>query len=307
MMLGGIVTAVAAVLYLASGNLAYLMAVRLAHGLSIAAYYTAASTMVADAAPEERRGEALSYFSMFLYVGLAGGGALGLALHEGPGLTAVFLASAGIGVACALISISIPEPRAHTPEGIEIERHPLISRPALFPGAVLALGAFGYASILNFTADFAGAEGIGGRTLYFPVLAGSVVVVRLFAGLVSDRFGRLVVGGPGLALFAIGVLVQSGARDTGSLLLAAAIAGIGFGFFFPSMMAFTIDRVRPVERGSAMGTFTGAFDLGFGIGSLALGTIKDATDYPTMYRGAAAFVAVGVLLLVAGARRARDR
>lgn len=305
MILGGVITAISSAAYLGPRTMAFLVPVRLFHGIAIASYYTSASTLVADIAPVERRAEALSYFSMFLYVGLAGGGALGLALEEGPGFNAVFIASAAIGILCAAIASTIREPRAHSPEAVQTERHPLINRRALFPGLILIFSAVGYSSMLNFSADFARGTHIAGATLYFPVLAASVVIVRALGGVVSDRVGRFAVALPGLTLFAGGLLVQAGARSTPPLLIAAVAEGVGFGFFFPSMLAFTVDRVQPVERGSAMGTLTGAFDVGMGIGSYALGAIAGATSYPTMYRAAVGFVAFGIALLGYGAARMR--
>jgi MFS family permease len=298
--LGGIVTAATAAVYLWASSLAILIPVRLFQGLALASFYTSSSTLVADLAPDERRGEALSYFSMFLYVGLAAGPALGLALESVAGFHAVFGVSTGLAVGCAAIAGLLREPPLCAPEAIEIERRPLVNRAVLFPAGVLMLAAFGYGAGINFTADFARQAGIGGRSSYFPVLAGTVIAIRFLSGRASDRFGRIRVAVPGLALFAAAMAMESAAHSTGPLLVSAVLFGAGFGMFYPSMMALAVDLVRPHERGSAMATFTSAFDIGFGVGSPVLGAISGASGYPTMYAVAALFAVASLAALLVG-------
>lgn len=295
---GGAVTIAATAGYWVADSLAALIAIRVLHGTAVALFYTAASTTVADLAPAERRGEALSLFSMFLYLGLAAGPAIGLALHRAAGFGAMFAVSIVFAAACGATALAIREPRTHSPESREIERHPLVHRAALLPGAVLACAAVGYAAGLNFTADYAGERAIGGSAFYFPVLALSVIATRLFAGRASDRLGRLRVAAPGLALFVAAMITESLARSAAPLLSSAAMFGAGFGMFFPTMMAYTTDRVPARERGSAMATFTASFDIGFGAGSPLLGAIHGTWGYPAMYAVAAGLAGIGLLVLV---------
>ncbi|HVL90896.1 MAG TPA: MFS transporter [Actinomycetota bacterium] len=304
---GGAVTVAATIGYWLAGSLAALIAIRVLHGSAVALFYTAASTTVADLAPAERRGEALSLFSMFLYLGLAAGPAIGLALHRAAGFGAMFAVSIGFAAACAAIALAIREPRLHSPEAREIERHPLVHRAALLPGAVLACAAVGYAAGLNFTVDYAAEHRIGGSAFYFPVLALSVIATRLVAGRASDVLGRRRVAAPGLALFAAAMATEALARGPAGLLASAAMFGIGFGMFFPTMMAFTTDRVSARERGSAMATFTASFDVGFGLGSPLLGAIHGAAGYPVMYAVAAGMAALGLLVLASPSMRSGAR
>lgn len=301
---GALITIPAAVGYWAAGSLAWLIPIRLFHGTAIACFYTSSSTLVADLAPQERRGEALSFFSMFLYLGLAIGPALGLALEAAGGFGLVFGTSAAIALVCALIAREVRE--SPPPPG-PVNPQPLISREALFPGAVLALAAVGYAAAIGFTADMAKAAGVSGRGLYFPVLAGTVILTRFFSGRASDRYGRMTIAAPGLILVGAAMVLESGAGSISPLLASAVVFGLGFGCFFPSMMAFTIDRVSTAARASAMGTFTAAFDLGFGVGSPVIGAVKGARGYPAMYRVAAGSVAAGLLVLLVGRVRAGAR
>ena len=70
-----------------------------------------AATIVMDLAPEHRRGEALSLYSLGLWGGLALGPLVGeLALGEDR-FDAVWLLASGCCLAAALIGLSLPETR----------------------------------------------------------------------------------------------------------------------------------------------------------------------------------------------------
>ncbi|GAC1414123.1 MAG: MFS transporter [Actinomycetota bacterium] len=303
---GGLIGAAATAGYLFTSSLPLLFVIRILHGISVACFYTGAATTVVDIAPESRRGEALSLFSMFLYFALAIGPALGKALHHAHGFGLLFGTSLAIFLCCSVICLAVKEPATHSPEARNLERSPLIHRAALFPGSILMLAAVGYAAGLNFTADFTEHAHIARDWLYFPALAVSVIASRLVAGRASDRFGRIRVALPGLALFAAALLIEAHSTTITPLLVSASLFGVGFGVFFPTMMAFTTDRVAPVERGSAMATFTASFDVGFGLGSPLLGAIAGASGYPAMFTTAAAIAAAAVLALaIGGARQQR--
>jgi MFS family permease len=303
LMAGGAISAGASIGYALLNSIGWLLAVRLFHGIAVACYYTAASTLVADGAPDERRGEALSYFSMMLYLGFAIGPAAGLALREVAGFSAVFGVTAALGGVAIVVPLVIREPPLpHAPETIEIERRPLLNRAALFPAGVLLTGAFAFAAAINFSADYATERGIDGRGLYFPAMALTVIVTRVVAGRLSDRYGRVVVAAPGLALVGIGMFVEAAASSIVPLVASAILFGAGFGALFPTLMAFAVDRVPARERGSAMATYTAAIDLGIGAGAPLLGAVKGAAGYPAMYVVSGAIALIGVAILLVGAR-----
>src|SRR5439155_7684145 len=63
--------------HVAAGGLGTLVAARLIGGLGEAGAFVGAGTMITDLSPEHRRGEALSYWSVAIYGGLAVGPTLG--------------------------------------------------------------------------------------------------------------------------------------------------------------------------------------------------------------------------------------
>jgi len=73
---GALIVAITTAFYGAVDALPYLVMIRLLSGIGEAAFFVGAATMITDLAPEHRRGEAVSYWSVAVYGGLAFGPAL---------------------------------------------------------------------------------------------------------------------------------------------------------------------------------------------------------------------------------------
>lgn len=76
--------------YLMVQSIPLLMVIRAFHGISIAAFTTGYSALVADIAPPQKRGEVIGYMSLVNPIGAALGPALGGFLQAGVGYTALF-------------------------------------------------------------------------------------------------------------------------------------------------------------------------------------------------------------------------
>ena len=67
---GALIVAITTAFYGAVDALPYLVMIRLLSGIGEAAFFVGAATMITDLAPEHRRGEAVSYWSVAVYGGL---------------------------------------------------------------------------------------------------------------------------------------------------------------------------------------------------------------------------------------------
>ena len=85
---GGFVIAASLIGYVPANSLALLLAFRFLSGVGEAFFYVGAASVINDLAPEERRGEALSYFSLSLFGGLALGPVMGEVVLEAAGFDA---------------------------------------------------------------------------------------------------------------------------------------------------------------------------------------------------------------------------
>ena len=308
MLAGAVILAASSLLYAPVHSVPLLMAVRVFHGVGWAAFGTAASALAADLAPLSRRGEAMGYFGVGMNVAMAIGPALGVFLVGWTGYGSLFLTAMVLGAAAALTTAGIAEPRRAPGQGaLQRGWRSFILPSALFPSAVLFTNALTYASVVALLPLFADEAGLGNPGLFFTVFSVVVLVLRGPLGRVSDRRGRVAVVAPGLSVTFVALLVLSQAHSTAMMLVVAVLYAVGVGAAQPTLMAMTVDRAGPQERGAAMGTYTTAMDLGIGVGSVVWGVVAQSLGFGAMYVAAGLMGLVGVALLLAGAAAGRSR
>jgi MFS family permease len=289
---GIVIFFISMLLYDYTKNVTMLLLLRVLHGIGWGAATTAATTLIADIAPPKRRGEAMGVFGMASNVAMAVGPALSMLLLQKYDFPILFSISAGISLISLLLVLPISETIVVHP------KTPLFSREALFPSALMFMISLTYGSIVSFLSLFAQKQGISNPGIFFTVFAVTLILVRALAGKLSDRKGRKFVIIPGMVLIAAGLGVLSTASTLNSFLVAALLYGLGFGLVHPSLMALLVDMVGDEGRGAAMGTFTAAFDLGIGAGSILLGLVLQYFGFQVMYTLSGLIVLSGAVLLI---------
>ncbi len=290
---GSAVFLVSMLLYNYTRSVEALLMLRVLHGIGWGAATTAATTLIADIAPPSRRGEAMGIFGMSANIAMAVGPVLSIMLLDASSYSVLFTAASAIALVSLLLALPITETRVVHP------RTPLFSREAFFPSAMMFAVSLTYGSIVSFLPLFATKQGITNPGIFFTVFAMTLIFVRALAGKLSDIRGRKFVIVPGMIILAIGLWVLSIAGSLTGFTAAALLYGLGFGLFHPTMMALLVDRVTPQGRGAAMGTFTAAFDLGIGMGSIIMGVILqfagESVLLKTRFGELAGFTAIYVL------------
>lgn len=277
---GSVIFLVSMLLYNYTTSVLSLLLLRVFHGIGWGAATTAASTLIADIAPASRRGEAMGVFGISSNVAMAIGPALSFSLlyiSGIPDFPRLFLAGAAIALVSLLLIIPISETVVARP------KTSLFSKEAFFPSALMFSVTLTYGSIVSFLSLFVQKEGAGNPGIFFTVLAVTLILVRALAGKLSDIKGRKFVIIPGMIIISFGLWVLSMAGSLWVFLAAALLYGLGFGLVHPTLMAFLVDRVNERGRGAAMGTFTAAFDLGIGAGSIILGVVLQFFGFRVMY------------------------
>ncbi len=308
MLVGAVMLAASSLLYEPAHSVPLVMAVRVFHGIGWAAFGTAASALAADLAPASRRGEAMGYFGVGMNVAMAVGPALGVFLVGRAGYGALFLTAVVLSAAAALTTVGITDP-GRKPVGAAFQRgwRSFILPSALFPSAVLFTNALTYASVVALLPLFAEEAKLGNPGLFFTVFSVVVLVLRGPLGRLSDRRGRVAVVAPGLLFTFVALLVLSQTESMTGLLVVAVLYAVGVGAAQPTLMAMTVDRAKPQERGAAMGTFTTSMDLGIGVGSIVWGVTAQAFGFQAMYVAASLMGLVGVAVLLGGTTWRRTR
>ncbi len=303
---GALVIAAMTALYGLVESLAWLSGIRFVAGIGEAAFFVGAATMITDMAPVERRGEAVSYWSVAVYGGLAFGPVLGEAvLGEGRYANA-WAASALLALLAAGLGLLTREVERPAVAGRPDAPTHLLHRAALGPGLVLFLGLVslaGYWAFVPLYVDDLGLSGSGGIFMLYGVL---VLVVRILGARLPDTLGSRRAGSAALALGAIGTAVMAAWGTVAGLVVGTVLYAAGMSLMYPALLLLALSGVDDSERASVVGTFSSFFDLSQGLGALICGAVAAVAGYRGAFATGAVLSCAGFLYL-RGAADLRDR
>ncbi len=293
---GPLVMAGSIAAYTATGSLGALLALRLATGVGEAMAFVGFATVVNDLAPEERRGETISLYSLGVWGGLALGPLLGETVLGDGRYDAVWIVSGGFALAASLVALALPETRPAAAAGAP-RRARIVHPAAIPPGAVLICSAFGFAGFNAFIALHARELGLDGAGSVFFVYAVIVIGIRIVGRTIPDRLGPKRASGLALSLLAAGLLVIGISGSAPGLYAGAIVFAAGTALAFPSLMTLAVDAAPESERSSVVGSFGAFADIGFALGAVSLGAVASAAGYEGAFVVGAAASLVGVVLL----------
>lgn len=272
-----------------------LVALRLVAGVAEAAVFVASFAAVADLAPAGRMGEAISYNSLALYVGLAGGPPLAEYLVEsapGHGFAVAWIGAAALAALSACVFMTVGETK---PPGLPLvaARQPLVHRASLplalgFLAAVIAMGAF-----LALAGIRAGEVGLDNVSLPLAVYGSVVVLGRVVFARVPDRLPALPLASGALVTIAAGLAITSVWSTPPTLVAGTALIALGVTFTTPAFFAAVFASVGEGQRGAASATMSAAIDLGLGAGPILLGLVAQGSGTPWALAVAAGVALVG--------------
>jgi MFS family permease len=269
MLAGAVVFVVASLAYGWAGGALGLMLVRFLHGCGMGLYPTAASAMVADLTPADRRGEVLGLYGAAGSLALAAGPITGITLVEWLGFAPLFwiagaVAAVALGLTC-LMGETLSRPRR-----VAFTAAHAFSPAALFPSLVMLSLMLTYGAQIAFLPLHADSLGLN-PGVFFLVFALTTTLIRGLAGRISDRRGRSPVAASGLVLAGVALLLLAFSRGVVGLGAAGAVYGLAYGTAQPALMAWCVDGAAASDRGRAMGTFYTALEVGIAIGAMSAG------------------------------------
>jgi len=298
---GALVVAASAALYLFAHGMAVLVLVRIVGGVGEAAFFVGAGTMITDLAPEERRGEAISYWSVAVYGGLAFGPTLGETLLGTDRFTSVWVVAAGLALGAAMLGLLTTETgRPRSPPAPGTPRPPLLNRAALAPGAVLFLGLVGLAGFVSFVPLYVSQIGMADSRGVFLLYGCLILAVRIFGARLPDRLGSVRAGTAATGLAAAGLLIMAAFATPIGLFAGTAVFSIGMSLLYPSLLTLALTGVPETERASAVGTVSSFFDASQGLGALILGGVAAVAGYRGAFVGGAVLAVGGMVMLRTG-------
>ncbi len=295
---GALVVAISVGLYLLVTGPEMLLAARLIGGVGEAAFFVGAGTMITDLAPPSRRGEAISYWSVAVYSGLAFGPALGEFVLDETHFNRVWVLALVFALLSAVIGMFTTETVVPAPSGGAPA--PLINRSALTPGFVLFLGMIGLAGFAAFMPLYVSDVGLEDSSSVFLLYGCTILLVRILGAKIPDRIGPLRAGTLSTAAAAAGLIVIAFVETKVGLYLGTIIFSIGMSLLYPSVLTLALTGVPDSQRGSAVGTISSFFDLSQGIGAAVLGVSVKMGGYRAGFSLAALSAVAALVLLRSG-------
>ncbi len=267
-------------------------------GLAWGVSMTASMAVCSDLAPVDRLARSIGVIGVAGIIASAAGPALAEELVRRSGFGAVYNASLlflALSVACLLLTRTI-EPAARDPQKMTADPLRGYAWGALLLAAAMPVfhGAI-RGSIVNFIALFASAEGLGRVGPFFAVFSLAAIGTRVFAGELSDRYGRKKIIIPAALLIGGNLFLISQVRSAPMFLVGAFLAGFGQGVIFPALSTYIIDIVGLAHKGFGLSLYLALFDTGMGLGSPFFGWVSDKAGYRGMY------IVAGVLLILSTA------
>jgi predicted MFS family arabinose efflux permease len=283
--------------HLLATSVAILVLLRLLLGVAEAAVFVAAFAAEADLAPPERRGEALTLFSLSLYLGVAVGPLIGEAAFDAAGFPAVWIASAVLAGIAALMALAVPETRPPEESG-PAQPARLLHPAGILPGLILMTGVWGMGGYFTLMPPYVvGPLGLDGARIFLLLFGGTVILARLLGARLPDQVGARRLSGTALLVTAAGLGLMGILPTVPGLLAGTLLLGLGVAFTTPALASLTVARAPATERGAALGTFSAFIDLAFGAGPIAMGAVAAASTTPMAFLSAAGVALIGAAIL----------
>lgn len=281
--------------------IALMIAFRVFHGVSIAAFVTTYSVLVADFAPPSQRGALIAYMGLVNPIGTGLGPLLGGYLKATSGFIPVFLVIAGMGLVGFFCATQITEPeRAIAPSPSNKAFWSLIWLPAIrTPALLLMLVGISFGSLMTFLPLYARESNLVINVgLFYTASAVCSFLVQLWVGGASDRLGRGPFITLALVFYFLSMMLLWRAQGSVFVLLALGLEGFGGGMLMPMIESLMADRSDPSERGLMFGLCLVGFDIGIALAGPVMGQVADLSSYRNIFGVDSLIILLGLLIFI---------
>jgi len=287
-------------------------------GIGWAGLNTGGYSLLALTAPESRRGEASGLYSgvqsasAILFPALA----LWLLQVSFGGFGGVFVISAIFSFAGAALgaimarNVAHAAPRNIAPETTRqwwYEIFHFVERDILLPSIILFWLNISLPSITNFSVLYARDLGVMNFGTFFIVLGVTSLLGRPLLGRLSDKFGRDRSIAAGFVLQLAALLLITTVANLFGMIIAGALYMMGNALGSSTTLALAVERADPRRRGKAMATFSVAYPLSYGVGSLITGSAVEVAGYTGMFLVLAAVQALGLVFALLNGANLRSQ
>jgi len=267
-------------------------------GLSNGLISTPASVVTATTGPAAQRSETLGNYYLASSLAIAVAPPLGFGLRAVGGMPLEFVAVTLVALALAVLVARLPRATPAPQAVVTASGMRLVSVRALPVSGALVLATLGHASVYAFLPLYAVSRGRGAALAWFFIVYPLWLIGcrAAFRG-ISDRLGHARVALVAMVLQTVGYAILMLPPTAPGLTLAAVALATGSAVLYPTLVALVVERADRDERGLALGTLSGSWDLGVVIGSALVGIVADRIGYGAGFAVGALGTLLGVIAL----------
>ena len=278
-------------------------------GIGWAGLNTGGYSLLARIAPQSKRGAASG-----LYSGVQSSAqiffppiALWLLYANFGGYGVVFIVTAFFSVAAAVTGFMMSgsatrSARLQTAgDGTQWWREifRFIEPEILLPSILLLWLNVSLPALTNFIILYARELGIGNFAPYFVVIGATSMLGRPLLGRLSDKIGCARSIAAGFLFQVTALLLITVVSNLIGVIFCGALYMLGNAIGSSTTLALAVERADPKRRGKQMATFSVAYPLSYGVGSLLIGAAIDIAGYVGMFLFLAAVQSAGLAFAIA--------
>ena len=286
---------------------------RVLHGVQYSFYGSLCMTVAADSVPQEKLASGLGFYALSGAVSQAIAPQIGIDMlawgtaqrGEDFGFTILFSFGALMMLLSLIPLIALrdeqPERTVQAAAATGKWYQQIISRHAIIPAVVMMLIMMSFANFNSYMVPFGAELGIEDIGIFFTVFAGAMLVIRPVSGWLSDRLGLRTVLLPALLLFCASCVVIGSAKAIPLILVGAVLAALGFGTGNPLTQALCVQTEPRARRSIASNTLYVGMDVGFFMGPLLGGILRDVTgNYKSIILFGSVPLAIALVIFLVG-------
>lgn len=294
---------VATALYLPKLGLTFLLINRTLHGIAYGVLATTTAAVIAQIIPFRRQGEGISHFSLSAIIAMAGGPFMAIILMQHTDFNTMFLCNTTLAAVGLVLSFTKMQQVQAIAKKVQKKSKTSFDIANYIEFGVIPIGCIGmivalaYSSVLTFISLYAvqlHLEKAAGY--YFLICAAVTLFSRPITGRLFDARGANIVFYPSLIALGMGIFLYSQVSQVITLVLSAALFGLGRGNFQSCAQAFAI-KISPRHRyGIATATYFVLYEVGLGLGPYFCGQLVQFTGYKNLYLIMGTLVMVDIIL-----------
>jgi MFS family permease len=252
-------------------------------GVGVAAFTPSALSLIGDAAPPGKAGQAFAWYATAHYSAIGVGPFLGGVVAEWAGYRSTFLVSAaGIAVAL-LVGMAMRIRTARPSVAASATFADINGNLVIWAGWIVAMSGMLTQGVVFTFLPLVGLErGLTPAAIgsVFLVLGLANTLVRYPAGWLIDRTGRCPLYGlGGVAVGSLSIVAFPHATGNAALLATAGLFGAVSGIALVAVAVALAEGATPAARGLVMGGYSTSLYLGLAVGSFALGPVMTRNGY----------------------------